>query len=88
MHSSTVIPSVQKNHSGSPPMWLLLKTRYIFSQVKNFNILLESLSPGTGIYLPDHHFNLIFGAFHRIPQTPTKYAQALYRYCPYVSVQI
>ncbi|XTZ11052.1 MAG: hypothetical protein ACQZ3N_04145 [cyanobacterium endosymbiont of Rhopalodia yunnanensis] len=62
-------------------MWLLLQIKSTLRQVRTFDILRVSLSPGTGVYLPDYHFDLIFDVSYRVPQTAIEYAQALYRYC-------
>ncbi len=78
--------SVHSENSGSPENVAFIED--ISHQVKNLDVLLASPSLGTGVDLPDYHFDLIFGAFHGVSQTATECAQALHRYRPHVPMHI
>ncbi len=52
----------------------------ISEEVKKVDVLLASPSLGTGVDIPNYHFDAVFGAFHAVSQTATECAQSLHRY--------
>jgi hypothetical protein len=78
--------SVHSENSGSQENVAFIKD--ISEEVKNLDALLASPSLGTGVDIPDYHFDLIFGAFHGVSQTATECAQALHRYRPHVPMHV
>ena len=78
--------SIHAENSGSAENVAFIKD--ISSEVKNLDALLASPSLGTGVDIPNYHFDLVFGAFHAVSQTATECAQALHRYRPKVPMHI
>jgi hypothetical protein len=78
--------SIHAENSGSQENVAFIKD--ISSEVKNLDALLASPSLGTGVDLPDYHFDAVFGVFHAVSQTATECAQALHRYRPKVPLHI
>lgn len=78
--------SVHSDNSGSDENVAFIKD--ITNAVKNIDILLTSPSLGTGVDIPDYHFDLVFGVFHAISQTATECAQQLWRYRPKVPIHV
>jgi hypothetical protein len=78
--------SVHSDNSGSQENIAFIKN--ISKEVKGLDALLASPSLGTGVDIPDYHFDLIFGAFHGVSQTATECAQALHRYRPHVPMHV
>jgi len=78
--------SVHSENSGSKENVAFIKD--ITNAVKDLDALLASPSLGTGIDIPDYHFDMIFGVFHAVSQTATECAQMLYRYRPKVPMKI
>ncbi len=70
--------SIHAENSGSEENVAFIEN--ISSQVKNVDLLLASPSLGTGVDIPDYHFDAVFGIFHAVSQTATECAQALHRY--------
>ncbi len=80
------IKAIYSENSGSEENIEFIKN--IRSAVKNYDILLASPSLGTGVDIPDYHFNLIFGAFHAVSLAATDCSQMLWRYRPNVDMHI
>ncbi len=78
--------SIHADNSGSEENVVFIEN--ISSQVKNVDLLLASPSLGTGVDIPDYHFDKVFGIFHAVSQTATECAQALHRYRPLVPLHI
>ena len=78
--------SIHAENSGSEENIAFIKD--ISSSVKNVDVLLASPSLGTGVDIPEYHFDAVFGAFHAVSQTATECAQALHRYRPQVPLHI
>ena len=77
-NESLKIWSIHAENSGSEENVAFIEN--ISSQVKNVDLLLASPSLGTGVDIPDPHFDAVFGIFHAVSQTATECAQALHRY--------
>lgn len=78
--------SVHSENSGSKENVAFIKD--ITNTVKELDVLLASPSLGTGVDIPDYHFDMIFGVFHAVSQTATECVQMLYRYRPNVPMNI
>jgi hypothetical protein len=78
--------SVHSENSGSDENVAFITD--ITNAVKNVDALLASPSLGTGVDIPDYHFDAVFGAFHAASQTATECAQQLYRYRPIVPIHV
>ena len=78
--------SIHAENSGSEENVAFIKD--ISSEVKNVDVLLASPSLGTGVDIPNYHFDAVFGAFHAVSQTATECAQSLHRYRPQVPLHI
>jgi hypothetical protein len=78
--------AIHSDNSGSEENIVFIKD--ITNSVKNLDVLLASPSLGTGVDIPEYHFDAVFGAFHAISQTATECAQQLYRYRPNVPIHI
>ncbi len=78
--------SIHSENSGSEENVAFIKD--ISEEVKNVDALLASPSLGTGVDIPNYHFDLIFGAFHGVSQTATECAQALHRSRPHVPMHV
>ncbi|MGV2829340.1 hypothetical protein [Myxosarcina sp. GI1(2024)] len=78
--------SIHAENSGSEENVAFIKD--ISTEVKNVDVLLASPSLGTGVDIPNYHFDAVFGAFHAVSQTATECAQSLHRYRPQVPLHI
>ena len=78
--------SIHAENSGSEENVAFIKD--ISTEVKNVDVLLASPSLGTGVDIPNYHFDEVFGAFHAVSQTATECAQSLHRYRPQVPLHI
>lgn len=78
--------SIHAENSGSEENVAFIKD--ISSEVKKVDVLLASPSLGTGVDIPNYHFDAVFGAFHAVSQTATECAQSLHRYRPQVPLHI
>ncbi|MDJ0902588.1 MAG: DUF3854 domain-containing protein [Xenococcus sp. MO_188.B8] len=78
--------SIHAENSGSEENVAFIKD--ISTEVKNIAVLLASPSLGTGVDIPNYHFDAVFGAFHAVSQTATECAQSLHRYRPQVPLHI
>ena len=78
--------SIHAENSGSEENVAFIKE--ISEEVKNVDVLLASPSLGTGVDIPNYHFDAVFGAFHAVSQTATECAQSLHRYRPQVPLHI
>ncbi len=81
-----IIWSIHAENSGSEENIAFIKD--ISSEVKNVDALLASPSLGTGVDIPDYHFDAVFGVFHGVSLTATDCAQSLHRYRPHVPLHI
>ncbi len=78
--------SIHAENSGSEENVAFIKD--ISTEVKKVDVLLASPSLGTGVDIPNYHFDEVFGAFHAVSQTATECAQSLHRYRPQVPLHI
>nr|WP_306296912.1 plasmid replication protein, CyRepA1 family [Nostoc sp. TCL26-01] len=78
--------SIHSDNSGSEENVAFIKD--ITNAVKNLDALFTSPSLGTGVDIPDYHFDLVFGVFHGVSQTATECAQQLWRYRPKVPLHV
>ncbi|OUL29691.1 bifunctional DNA primase/helicase [Nostoc sp. RF31YmG] len=78
--------AIHSENSGSEENVAFIKD--ITNAVKNLDALLTSPSLGTGVDIPEYHFDVVFGAFHGVSQTATECAQQLWRYRPKVPVHV
>ncbi|UKP01126.1 plasmid replication protein, CyRepA1 family [Nostoc sp. UHCC 0870] len=78
--------SIHSDNSGSEENVAFIKD--ITNAVKNIDALFTSPSLGTGVDIPDFHFDLVFGVFHGVSQTATECAQQLWRYRPKVPIHV
>ncbi|MEY4517471.1 MAG: hypothetical protein RLZZ499_70 [Cyanobacteriota bacterium] len=78
--------SIHAENSGSEENVAFIKD--ISEEVKKVDVLLASPSLGTGVDIPNYHFDAVFGAFHAVSQTATECAQSLHRYRPQVPLHI
>ncbi|MEO0012173.1 MAG: hypothetical protein RLZZ535_562 [Cyanobacteriota bacterium] len=78
--------SIHAENSGSEENVVFIKD--ISEEVKKVDVLLASPSLGTGVDIPNYHFDAVFGAFHAVSQTATECAQSLHRYRPQVPLHI
>lgn len=78
--------SIHSDNSGSKENVAFIKD--ITNAVKDVDALLASPSLGTGVDIPNYHFDAVYGAFHGTSQTATECAQQLYRYRPKVPFHI
>ncbi|UKP01257.1 DUF3854 domain-containing protein (plasmid) [Nostoc sp. UHCC 0870] len=85
-NSSLRIWSIHSDNSGSEENVAFIKD--ITNAVKNIDALFTSPSLGTGVDIPDFHFDLVFGVFHGVSQTATECAQQLWRYRPKVPIHV
>ncbi len=85
-NTSLRIWSIHAENSGSEENVAFIKD--ISSEVKNVDVLLASPSLGTGVDIPNYHFDAVFGAFHAVSQTATDCGQSLHRYRPNVPLHI
>ena len=70
--------SIHSDNSGSKENVAFIKD--ITNSIKDVDALLASPSLGTGVDMPNYHFDVVYGAFHGVSQTATECAQQLYRY--------
>ena len=87
-HSPTPIKiwSIHSDNSGSKENVAFIKD--ITNSIKDVDALLASPSLGTGVDIPNYHFDVVYGAFHGVSQTATECAQQLYRYRPKVPFHV
>ena len=87
-HSPTPLRiwSIHSDNSGSKENVAFIKD--ITNAVKDVDALLASPSLGTGVDIPNYHFDAVYGAFHGTSQTATECAQQLYRYRPKVPFHV
>lgn len=78
--------SIHSENSGSEENVAFIED--ITNAVKDVDALLTSPSLGTGVDLPNYHFDVVFGAFHGVSQTATECAQHLHRYRPKVPMHV
>ena len=78
--------SIHSDNSGSKENVAFIKD--ITNSIKDVDALLASPSLGTGVDIPNYHFNVVYGAFHGVSQTATECAQQLYRYRPKVPFHV
>ncbi|BAZ18955.1 hypothetical protein NIES4071_108400 (plasmid) [Calothrix sp. NIES-4071] len=78
--------SIHSDNSGSEENVAFIED--ISNAVKNVEVLLTSPSLGTGVDIPEYHFDAVFGIFHASSQTATECAQQLYRYRPIVPIYV
>ncbi|BAZ33800.1 hypothetical protein NIES4074_63140 (plasmid) [Cylindrospermum sp. NIES-4074] len=78
--------SIHSDNSGSDENVAFIKD--ITNAVKNIDVLLASPSLGTGVDIPEYHFDAVFGVFHGVSQTATECAQQLWRYRPKVPLHV
>ncbi|MBD2364759.1 DUF3854 domain-containing protein [Anabaena minutissima FACHB-250] len=78
--------AIHSDNSGSEENVAFIKD--ITNAVKNIDALFTSPSLGTGVDIPDFHFDLVFGVFHGVSQTATECAQQLWRYRPKVPIYV
>ena len=78
--------SIHSDNSGSKENVAFIKD--ITNSIKDVDALLASPSLGTGVDIPNYHFDVIYGAFHGVSQTATECAQQLYRYRPKVPFHV
>ena len=78
--------SIHSDNSGSEENVAFIKD--ITNAVKSLDALLTSPSLGTGVDIPEYHFDAVYGAFHGVSQTATECAQQLYRYRPKVPIHV
>ena len=87
-HSPTPLRiwSIHSDNSGSKENVAFIKD--ITNSIKDVDALLASPSLGTGVDMPNYHFDVVYGAFHGVSQTATECAQQLYRYRPKVPFHV
>ncbi len=85
-HSPVKVWSIHSDNSGSDENIAFIKD--ITNEVKNIDVLLTSPSLGTGVDIPEYHFDEVFGVFHGVSQTATECSQQLYRYRPIVPIHV
>ncbi|BAZ03289.1 hypothetical protein NIES37_73020 (plasmid) [Tolypothrix tenuis PCC 7101] len=78
--------AIHSENSGSEENVAFIKD--ITNAVNGLDALLTSPSLGTGVDIPNYHFDAVFGVFHGVSQTATECAQQLYRYRPIVPIHV
>ncbi|MBW4567238.1 MAG: DUF3854 domain-containing protein [Tolypothrix carrinoi HA7290-LM1] len=78
--------AIHSENSGSEENVAFIKD--ITNSVKSLDALLASPSLGTGVDIPEYHFDAVFGVFHGVSQTATECAQQLWRYRPNVPIHV
>ncbi|MBW4448140.1 MAG: DUF3854 domain-containing protein [Spirirestis rafaelensis WJT71-NPBG6] len=78
--------AIHSENSGSEENVAFIKD--ITNAVKGLDALLASPSLGTGVDIPEYHFDAVFGVFHAVSQTATECAQQLWRYRPNVPIHV
>jgi hypothetical protein len=78
--------AIHSENSGSEENVAFIKD--ITNAVKSLDALLASPSLGTGVDIPEYHFDAVFGVFHGVSQTATECAQQLWRYRPNVPIHV
>ncbi len=78
--------TIHGENSGSEENVAFIKE--IRHSVKTVDALLASPSLGTGVDMPDYHFDEVYGVFHAATQTATECAQQLWRYRPNVPTHV
>jgi Domain of unknown function (DUF3854) len=78
--------AIHSENSGSEENVAFIKD--ITNAVKGLDALLTSPSLGTGVDIPEYHFDAVYGVFHGVSQTATECAQQLWRYRPNVPIHV
>ncbi|MEM6751896.1 MAG: DUF3854 domain-containing protein, partial [Cyanobacteria bacterium P01_C01_bin.38] len=78
--------SIHSDNSGSEENVAFIKD--ISNSVMDVDGLLVSPSLGTGVDIPNYHFDAVYGVFHGASQTATECVQQLYRYRPKVPIHV
>ncbi|BDA76493.1 hypothetical protein CAL7716_106590 (plasmid) [Calothrix sp. PCC 7716] len=78
--------AIHSENSGSEENVAFIKD--ITNAVTSLDALLTSPSLGTGVDIPNYHFDAVFGVFHGVSQTATECVQQLYRYRPKVPIDV
>lgn len=78
--------AIHSENSGSEENVAFIKD--ITNAVKGLDALLTSPSLGTGVDIPNYHFDAVYGVFHGVSQTATECAQQLWRYRPKVPIHV
>ncbi len=78
--------AIHSENSGSEENVAFIKD--ITNAVKGLDALLTSPSLGTGVDIPNYHFDAVFGVFHGVSQTATECAQQLWRYRTKVPIHV
>ena len=78
--------AIHSENSGSEENVAFIKD--ITNAVKSLDALLTSPSLGTGVDIPEYHFDAVYGVFHGVSQTATECAQQLWRYRPNVPIHV
>ncbi|NJN11689.1 MAG: DUF3854 domain-containing protein, partial [Richelia sp. RM1_1_1] len=78
--------SIHSDNSGSEENVAFIKD--ISNSVLDVDGLLVSPSLGTGVDIPNYHFDAVYGVFHGASQTATECVQQLYRYRPKVPIHV
>ena len=80
------IKALHGDNSGSPENTSFIKE--IRQESKSLDALLTSPTLGTGVDMPDYHFDVVIGVFYATNQAATDCVQQLWRYRPSVPMQI
>ena len=80
------IKALHGDNSSSPENALFIEN--IRQEVKSLDAMLSSPTLGTGVDMPDYHFDVVIGVFYATVQTATDCAQQLWRYRPNVPMHI
>ncbi|NER25782.1 MAG: DUF3854 domain-containing protein [Symploca sp. SIO1C2] len=80
------IKTLHGDNSGSPENAVFIKN--INEEVNVVYALLASPTLGTGVDIPDYHFDVVIGVFYSTTQAATDCAQQLWRYRPNVPMHI
>ncbi|RUS92789.1 hypothetical protein DSM106972_098080 [Dulcicalothrix desertica PCC 7102] len=86
INQSLRIWAIHSENSGSEENVAFIKD--ITNAVTSLDALLTSPSLGTGVDIPNYHFDAVFGVFHGVSQTATECVQQLYRYRPKVPIDV
>ncbi|NER45836.1 MAG: DUF3854 domain-containing protein [Symploca sp. SIO1A3] len=81
-----LLRALHGDNSGSPENAVFIEN--INSEVKDLYALLASPTLGTGVDMPDYHFDVVIGVFYATTQAATDCAQQLWRYRPNVPMHI
>ncbi|NER48433.1 MAG: DUF3854 domain-containing protein [Symploca sp. SIO1A3] len=81
-----LLKALHGDNSGSPENAVFIEN--IRQEVKGIDVLLASPTLGTGVDIPDYHFDAVIGVFYATTQSATDCAQQLWRYRPNVPMHI